>query len=78
MDQLMPNYDFTDATEAALDTKKGYRKELSQQSGQIVSQLASFKGKFDTLYALSTASEKAVLTAKFNEFKLDAKTALGL
>ena len=74
----MPSYDFADAVEAALDEKKGYRKELTQQSGQIVSQLTVFKGKFDTLYALSTAAEQAVLDTKFNAFKLDAKNALGL
>jgi len=74
----MANHDFTDPIQAEIDTKHGYRKQLSQQSGQLVSQLASFKGMFDTLYAMSTTGEKATLDAKFLEFKLDARNALGL
>ena len=74
----MPNYDFSDATEANIDLKKGYRKELSQSAGSLVANLTVFKGKFDALYTLSTVEEQAILTAKFNTFKLDAKTALGL
>ena len=74
----MANHDFTDPIQAEKKTKQGYREQLSQQSGQLVSQLESFKGMFDTLHTMSTSGEKATLDAKFLEFKLDAKNALGL
>lgn len=74
----MANHDFEEATQKEADTKQSYRKELSQESGRIISQLAAFKGKFDTLYALSTTEQKVNLDAKFLAFKLDAKDAIGL
>lgn len=74
----MANHDFQDANETLAETKKSYRKELTQESGRLVSQLAAFKAKYDTLYSMSTAPQQANLTTKFNEFKLDAKNALGL
>lgn len=74
----MANHDFQDVDETLAETKKAYRKELTQEAGRLVAQLAAFKGKYDALYALSTAGQQANLTTKFNEFKLDAKNALGL
>ena len=74
----MANHNFNDEAAAAIESKTSYRKELSQQSGSLVSQLAKFKGTFDTLYALSTVEEQTFLDTKFNAFKLDAKNALGL
>ena len=74
----MANHDFQDADETVAETKKSYRKELTQESGRLVSQLAAFKAKYDTLYGLSTVDQQANLTTKLNEFKLDAKNALGI
>ena len=74
----MANHDFEDITVKATETKHAHRKELSQQAGRLVSQLAAFKAKYDTVYALSTPAEQAALDTKFTTFKLDAKGALGL
>mgnify|MGYP003656030287 CR=1 FL=1 len=68
----MATHDFTDPIEEVADSKQAYRKQLSQQSGQFISQLATFKGTFDALYALSTTAEQATLDAKFTAFKIDA------
>ena len=74
----MATHDFTDPTEAVAAAKKSYREELSRDAGRLVSQLADFKNKYDTLYSLSTTEQQATLTSKFTAFKVDAKAALGL
>ena len=74
----MASHDFSTDAEKQIDTKQAYKKQLSQQAGQIVSQLANFKGTYDTLYAMCNAEEQAFLDSKFQAFKLDAKNALGL
>ncbi len=74
----MANHDFTDPIQEEIVTKRDYRKQLTQQSGQLVSQLTVFKSTFDTLHSMSTEEEQVILDAKFLEFKLDAKKAIGL
>ena len=74
----MANHDFQDPTEKAIENRRSYAKELTQQSGSLVSQLAAFKGKFDTLYIASTPEQQAHLDTVFQSFKQDAKAALGL
>ncbi len=74
----MANHDFTDPIQEEIVTKRDYRKQLTQQSGQLVSQLTVFKSTFDTLHSMSTTEEQVILDTKFTEFKLDAKNAIGL
>ena len=74
----MANHDFQDPTEKAIENRRSYAKELTQQSGSLVSQLTAFKGKFDTLYANSTPEQQAHLDVVFQAFKQDTKVALGL
>ena len=74
----MSTYNFQDTATEALEAKREHRKDLSRSAGDIISKLTRFKGVYDTIYALSSVDEKAALDAKFNEFKLDAKNALGL
>ena len=74
----MSTYNFQDTATEALEAKREHRKDLSRSADDLISKLTRFKGVYDTLYSLSTTDEQAVLDAKFNEFKLDAKTALGL
>lgn len=75
---MMATHDFSDAIADAIDTRQSHRKLLSQQSGQLVSQLANFKAIFDELRSMSTPTQQAFLDTKISEFKLDAKAALGL
>ena len=74
----MSTYNFRDTVSEALETKQEHRKDLSRSADDLISKLTKFKGVYDTLYSLSTTDEQAALDVKFNEFKLDAKTALGL
>lgn len=74
----MSTHDFSDIAADAIDTKQAHRKLLTQQSGQLVSQLVVFKSTFDELYAISTTEQRSNLDTKFSEFKLEAKNALGL
>ena len=74
----MASHDFTDPIQEEVVSKRDYRKQLTQQSGQLISQLTSFKATFDTLYSMSTDEEKIKLDVTFGEFISDAKNALGL
>ena len=74
----MAIHNFEDETEKAVENLRSYKKDLTRQSGQIISQLTVFKATYDEAFSASTPEQQAIMKTRFNAFKLEAKNALGL
>lgn len=74
----MSSYNFKDSDEELVDTKKGYRDQLTTRSASIISQATVIKNEFDALRPLLNPAKQTQIDAVWAAFILDLQTTLGV